>query len=188
MEDLYENKIREGLKALAQRFGPDAIIPVTVESVDTSAYTCKCITDDEFEIPDVLYKNFSDSNIDFITQPALNSRIWIGRIADSDDWIMLKPGKIDKFHVKCGENDFELTNDAVVFNGGTNGGMVKRDGLINQLNKVENMVKDLQTAMSDWVSVPGDGGAALKVALTGWLGSTLNLSAITDIENIKVKQ
>lgn len=188
MEDLYENKIREGLKELASNYGPDAIIPVTVQTVDTINYLCDCITDDEIVIPDVLYKNFSDGNIDFITQPAVNSRIWIGRIADSEEWIMLKPGKIDAFHVKCGDNDFQLTNDAVVFNGGENGGMVKRDGLISQLNKVENMVKNLQKAMSSWVSVPGDGGAALKAALTTWLSTTLNTTVAADIENVKVKQ
>lgn len=188
MEDVFEHKIREGLKMLASKYGPDAIIPVTVSTVDNINYTCDCITDDEIEIPGVLYKNFSDGIIDFITEPALNSRIWIGRIADSDEWLLLRAGVLNKVHIKVGESEFELTNDCLKLNGGTNGGLVKKDALTDKLNALENSLNAFKDVLKAWVPAAGDGGAALKTGVATWAGSELAKTIAGDLENTKILQ
>jgi len=188
MEDLYEHKIREGLKDLASNYGPDAIIPVTVTSVDTVNYMCDCTADDGLDIPQVLYKNFSDGNVDLIMQPAVNSRIWVGRINNTEEWIMLKPGKMDYVAIKSGAALFELTSGIIKMNGGDNGGLVLKEGLIEKLNTIESSLNTLKTLMQDWIPAPGDGGAALKTLITTWAGTALTETVAADIENTNILQ
>ncbi len=85
--------------------------------------------------------------------------------------------------------------DKVQFMDGTFGGMVKiidpddpNKGIIKKLNNIENKIDVLITAITGWVPVGGDGGAALKTALTSWLSSSLTLTVRGDIENELITQ
>lgn len=49
--------------------------------------------------------------------------------------------------------------------------------------KVSAQLQQLKTAINGWTPVPNDGGAALKVALTTWLGSSSDVAA----EKLRVK-
>lgn len=187
-EDYYESKLKDSLKKLASQHGPDAIIPVTVNTVDASNFTCDCVTDDDLEIPKVLFKSITGGVIDVVQQPAVGSRIFIGRIADSDEWLMLKAGAIDVYHIKIGNVEFMMDSNGIILNGGSNDGMVTLSGCVTQLNKLENDVNNLKTVFSTWVPVPNDGGAALKTTATSWYGSPLTDTINADLENPNVKQ
>ena len=187
-DDLYHKKITEGLKRLAGRFGPEAIIPVNVVSVDTLAFTCECETDDEIVIPGVLYKTVEGGAVDIVFQPAANSRIYIGRVSDSDQWVMIKPGAVDLVQFKCGDTEFKMDATGISLNGGENGGMPKTAGLKGQMNKVEDELINFKKLLLQWTPVPNDGGASLKLLIGNWAASTVKKSQAVDFENNKVKQ
>ena len=79
-----------------------------------------------------------------------------------------------------------IDTDLVQYNGGNNGGMINIDDLVGQLNKVEDDLNALKSALSGWIPVPNDGGAALKVALANFIADTLTPTLATDMEDDKV--
>jgi hypothetical protein len=73
---------------------------------------------------------------------------------------------------------------------GSFGGFVKiidpnnpMQGLLKKLNNIENKIDDLIIAINGWIPVPNDGGAALKVALTTWLLTSITPTTQSEIEN-----
>lgn len=187
-EDLYHAKITTALKKLASTYGPEAIIAANVSSVNEQDFTCDCVTDDDMEVPGVLYKSVSGGEVDVVLQPSINSRCYIGRISDSDEWIMIKTGSIDKIYIKVGTTLLSITDDGIILNGGELGGLVKRDGIKSQMNKLENELNDLKKILLSWVPVAGDGGSALKVKINSWAGKQVKKTQNDDIENSKIKQ
>lgn len=187
-DDLYHKKITEGLKRLSAMYGPEAIIPANVTKVDSNEFTFDCITDDDIIIPEVLYKSVSGGNIDVVMQPAVGSRIYIGRVGNSDEWILIKCGVIDAFMLKINDTMIKATSAGLEFNNGTLGGLVKRDGLKNRLNAIEDDINKLKQFMLSWTPTPGDGGAALKLLISNWGVDKLKKTVNSDIENLKVKQ
>ena len=72
--------------------------------------------------------------------------------------------------------------------GGQMGGLVKVEELVKKLNAVEKDLNSLKQVFQGWVTVPQDGGAALKTAATTWATQQLTETQKSDIENEKVKQ
>lgn len=72
--------------------------------------------------------------------------------------------------------------------GGQMGGLVKVEELVKKLNAVEKDLNSLKQVFQGWVTVPQDGGAALKTAATTWATRQLTETQKSDIENEKVKQ
>lgn len=77
--------------------------------------------------------------------------------------------------------------DAIAFQGGENGGLVIAGGVAGRLNAIERDLNTLKTVFKSWVTVPNDGGAALKAASAAWAGQQLTETAAGDIENEKIK-
>ncbi len=178
--DLYERKIQDGLKAIAESHGPDIIKPVTVVSVDEENFLCDCIDDLDNDMPQVLYNSIQGGSGYVVFEPAINSRIYIGKVEDSDQWIMVMPGKINKVIINA--------DTLIQLNGGTHGGLVLRDGVKEQLNKIEADLNTIKTVFTTWVPVTGDGGAALKALTATWAGETLTETVNADIENTAITQ
>jgi hypothetical protein len=80
-----------------------------------------------------------------------------------------------------------IAGGVVELNDGGNDGMVNVRELTTKLNALEGDLNDLKTALTGWVPVPQDGGAALKTAAAAWAGKQLQTTAQGDIEDIKVK-
>lgn len=113
--------------------------------------------------------------------PAAGSTVLIGVVeGDAAAAFLLSAEKAERIEI---EADVEI-----VLNGGGRGGMVVIGRLVEALNKVQQDVNNLKTAVSGWVPVAQDGGGALKGALGSWVGESLELSKETDLENEKVKQ
>lgn len=77
--------------------------------------------------------------------------------------------------------------DNVYINGNGYGGLVKVVDLVTHLNTSENKINALISAITAWTPVAGDGGAALKAALTSWLASSITPTTQSDIESTKVR-
>ena len=76
--------------------------------------------------------------------------------------------------------------DHIVFMNGENKGLVKVSELVSALNTIQQDINTLKTAFSSWVTVPNDGGAALKAIAATWSGQQLTQSTINDLENPKI--
>lgn len=79
-----------------------------------------------------------------------------------------------------------IDTDLVQYNGGDNGGLINIDDLVTQMNKAQNDLNSLKTAISSWIPVANDGGAALKVALGSFFATQLVLTVKGDMEDTKV--
>jgi len=73
--------------------------------------------------------------------------------------------------------------DSIQLNGSNYDGLVKINDLVTKLNNLENDLNTLKTAFSSWVTVPNDGGAALKVATASWYAASLTPTVKANIEN-----
>ena len=79
------------------------------------------------------------------------------------------------------------TTNEIIFDGGSNGGLIKVNDLVSKLNTVENDLNTLKNILSLWVPVTMDGGASLKTALGTYFSQTITPTIKTDIENDKIK-
>lgn len=76
-----------------------------------------------------------------------------------------------------------IDTDLVQFNGGDNKGLVNVVDLVSKLNTLENDLNTLKTALSSWIPVPNDGGAALKTLITTFAGATLTPTLQSELED-----
>jgi len=60
---------------------------------------------------------------------------------------------------------------------------IPQSDIATHLNTIENKINALITAVNAWTPVPNDGGAALKTALTTWLGSSLTNTTQANISS-----
>lgn len=79
-----------------------------------------------------------------------------------------------------------IDTDLVQFNGGDNGGLINIEDLVTKLNTLENDLNTLKTALSSWVPVPNDGGAALKALISTFAAATLTPTLQAELEDINV--
>lgn len=86
----------------------------------------------------------------------------------------------DKTGFKVRLNDLGLT-----LNGDTLGGIVKAKELKTQVDKNTEILNQIQTVFNSWITVPQDGGAALKALSTAF--TTLQRADLSNIENEKIK-
>ena len=99
----------------------------------------------------------------------------------------------DGTYVSYNDSSHELTVDndnhnvKVLYNGGSNKGMLKLVPSLNAWNDTINFLNMLKGAIAGWTPVAQDGGAALKIALGPWLGQTLNTIQQNDVEDPNIK-
>lgn len=178
--DTTEKKIVDGLREIARRYGGGGLLQgATVTAVDTQNYTCDVVTDDEDELPGVLYKSAECGVVDVVFEPAINSRVLIMQLADSDEWVVLKCGAVSNIFINAPQ---------INFNNGSLGGLVKVADLVSKINVLENDINAIKTVFKSWVIVPSDGGAALKTLAATWANATLTKTVKADLENTKIKQ
>lgn len=95
--------------------------------------------------------------------------------------------EVDEINVVVGESSVKITDGRIEFNGGDTG-MVFADKLTDRLNKIENDINALKSAIASWTPVPQDGGASLKAATSTWFAQRLVSTQPSDIENDKIMQ
>lgn len=60
--------------------------------------------------------------------------------------------------------------------------------LVDKLNAIERDINNLRRQMGTWVATPQDGGAALKVAVSAWLTSSIVETKKPDLSNPNITQ
>lgn len=156
-------QIRQRLKQMAMGVGPKCSLLGTVKSVNETERTCVIYDDDlDIDFEDVRLRPVLDGNDSLVLVPKINSWALAVRIEDEDEWMLIAAGEFEKVLITC-EN--------VVFNGGEKGGLVNWTEVKTELDKTNAVVNALKDALTNWVVVPGDGGAALKAFATGALAA-----------------
>ena len=197
--------LRNIIRQLAQPDGETVALVCTVDAVDKSARTIDCTPINESApLLGVNLQANQGADYGLCLFPEIGSFVVVGFIADGAAGVVLLTEKIesaeiaiadtsavmdaDGVSIKTGDISARLDKNAVTFNGGSLGGLVKVEDLTKRLNLIENDINNLKNIFASWVVAPQDGGAALKTAATSWAGSQLSTTQRNDYENIKVKQ
>lgn len=162
--------IKKAIKGLSETGDEVYSILCTVKSVDLTAKTCYCVpVSGDADITDVSL--IVNAQIGFMIIPTVESKVLVTMQNESTGYVGM-----------YSQVDF------IYLNGDSYGGLVKVADLVTKLNNLENKVNTLITAMSSWVVVPNDGGAALKTIAATFYGSQLAVTTQASIENTTVKQ
>lgn len=202
------SNIADIIRQMAQGGRQTVSLVCTVDAVDKDARTVDCTPLDEgAPLLGVNLQANQESKVGVVSFPRIGSFVVVGFVADGSAGVVLLTDDVesvevvisddtarvtmdeDGVRVEVGdETTAELTKDGIVFNGGDLGGLVKVEELTKQINAIEKDINTLKNVFTGWVTVPQDGGAALKTAATTWAGQTLTLTKRGDYENEKVKQ
>ena len=202
------SNIADIIRQMAQGGRQTVSLVCTVDAVDKDTRTVDCTPLDEgAPLLGVNLQANQESKVGVVSFPRVGSFVVVGFVADGSAGVVLLTDDVesvevvisddtarvtmdeDGVRVEVGdETTAELTKDGIVFNGGDLGGLVKVEELTKQINTIEKDINTLKNVFTGWVTVPQDGGAALKTAATTWAGQTLTLTKRGDYENEKVKQ
>ena len=202
------SNIADIIRQMAQGGRQTVSLVCTVDAVDKDARTVDCTPLDEgAPLLGVNLQANQESKVGVVSFPRVGSFVVVGFVADGSAGVVLLTDDVesvevvisddtarvtmdeDGVRVEVGdETTAELTKDGILFNGGDLGGLVKVEELTKQINAIEKDINTLKNVFTGWVTVPQDGGAALKTAATTWAGQTLTLTKRGDYENEKVKQ
>ena len=186
MSEVHEDIKRE-LKKFSSQFGPVTIVSATVTAInedDTIAVTLA--TGEEHD--DVRLRSVVKAGNKIVITPSLNTTVLLGKIEDSDEYVVLEVEDISQVTIIIGNISLTITNEGIVFNGGNLGGLLKLAESVARWNNIENDLNALKTAFNTWVVEPSDGGAALKAATGTWASQELAITENSDVENVNVKQ
>jgi hypothetical protein len=78
-----------------------------VKSVDENEMTC-VIDDDGFEIPEVRLRPVLDGNESLTIYPKAGSWCLAVRLEDTEEWMLIAAGEIDKYRIKQNDLVFEM--------------------------------------------------------------------------------
>lgn len=185
------SKFRRSLINLIHETIP-AAIPGKVKSVNEDDFTCVVTPfDDGASYEEVRLKvNVDGMDDGMVSIPEVGSSVLISPLLNSDRaYYVSRFSKVKKWHLKTVSGSNLVFDDQgnVSINGGSLGGVVKVDTLLNKLNAVETDLNNLKTAFASWVVVAADGGAALKAIAAAWYAQSLTPSTKVELENTKVK-
>ena len=197
--------LRNIIRQLAQPDGETIALVCTVDAVDKSARTVDCSPINEgAPLLGVNLQANQGADFGLCLFPEIGSFVVVSFIADGSAGVVMLTEKIESAEIVIADTSVvmdadgvridisdisaHLDKNAVTFNGGDLGGLVKVEDLTKRLNLIENDINKLKSAFSTWEVAPQDGGAALKTAAGSWFGSQLTPSKRGDYENNKVTQ
>jgi hypothetical protein len=152
-------------------------IVCTVDSVDLGDRTCVCTpVNGGAELQDVRIQASIGSSVGFFIEPTVDSQVIVSFLSREIAYISLF-SEIENVYL-----DF---NDKVIFNGGSNGAMVKIGDLVSRLNLIENKVNSIITAYNSHQHV--ETGATTATTVTVVAGS-LTTTSVGDIDNPEIEQ
>lgn len=106
-------QIRQGLAALAKRFGPQGTLLATVQSVDETEMTCT-LFDDDIEIYDVRLRPVLNGNESLTLFPKVGSYVLAVKIEDTEEWMVIACDEIDKWRLVIGETVIEQSSEGLL--------------------------------------------------------------------------
>lgn len=196
-------ELKKQIQILAGTYDKDivSIEVATINSVDLTNWSCTATPVSGLAttpITDIMLTAEPSSN-GFVLVPAVGSNVILAITLRNDIYVLMT-SEVDQFifyrdNGNATFHSFVIDNDGITTGDGTFGGMVKlvdpvdpTAGVLARLNALESFVGTLKTAMAGWIPVPGDGGAALKVALIAWLATITPSTTRTQLENTTFNQ
>lgn len=178
-------KLREFKKLLGQKM--DDKIPVQtewvkVQSINTEENTMVAIGEQNgLEYHDVLLGLGS-----VVIVPKVGSLAIVGSIHNGEACYLIYAEEIDGYIITDSTGfKLSLNNGLMTINGEEFGGIVNAIELKQQLDKNTLILQKIQEAFANWITVPNDGGAALKGLSSTFSG--LNRADLSQIQNNKIK-
>lgn len=201
------SNIRDAIRELAQGGRQTVSLVCTVDAVDKTTRTVDCMPlDESAPLLGVNLQANQGSGFGMVAFPRVGSFVVVGFVADGSAGVVLLTDDVESIEVVISEStarivadeegvrvrmgdaaSAELTDEGVILNGGSFGGMIKVEQLTQRINAIENDINTLKNVFSSWTTSPQDGGAALKAASAMWAASLLTLTHRGDYENEKVK-
>jgi hypothetical protein len=158
----------------------------TVDAVDEQERTVDCTPlDDGTPLLGVNLQANQGGADGVVAIPAVGSYVVVAFLSPAVAVVVLTD-VVDRLLFKVGETTGEITAGGIVLNGGDEG-MVKLVALVDRMNAIEGQINDLRSALSLWVAVPNDGGAALKASIAAWLSQPITPTVRGDLEDEKIK-
>lgn len=166
-------------EAIKQNMNKQEIYSIVcnVDSVDLGDRTCVCTpVNGGAELQDVRIQASIGSSVGLFIEPEVDSKVVVSFLSREIAYISLF-SDIKNVHL-----DF---TEKVIFNGGSNGAMVKIGDLVSRLNLIENKVNGIITAYNGHTHV--ETGATTNVTTSLVVGS-LSTTVATDIDNPEIEQ
>jgi hypothetical protein len=138
---------------------------------------------------DVRLKSIIDEeDIGLMVIPAVDSGVLISLIGnDQNEAYVVKCNQVEKILLRMDDLKLDIADGEWIWNDGENGGLIKIEQLLSDVNGIKQDINSLKQVFSTWVPVAQDGGAALKSAISSYAGQTLTDSQKEDWENDKIK-
>ncbi|MEG0788768.1 MAG: hypothetical protein RSA66_07885 [Muribaculaceae bacterium] len=157
-----------------------------VMSVDGDMCTAKL---DMFEVPDIRLSTIKGgSEKGLLITPAVGSIVMVADLSCGElrELAVIGFTEVVSIDAKIGSSKVHIADGIVKLNDGNNDGLVNVRNLTSKLNVIEQDINNLKTVFGSWVTVPQDGGAALKAAAATWAGKQVKTTTQSDIEDTKV--
>ena len=181
-----EQAIEEAMKASAKKFLVKQILTGIAKEVGNT--TCTVEREDAPTLYEVRLNAIDDDLQSNVTiYPVDGSSVIVAIIEGlKTESVLIKCSEVAQVKIKIGEQTLIMNKDGVIFNGGEIG-LAKVDTLTEKINAIENDINKLKTAFRTWVTVPSDGGAALKLITASWFASVLPITTQVQLEDTKIK-
>jgi hypothetical protein len=183
-----DDELKEALK----RFSSNQqilTVTATVKSVDEDKATLSAEITDGLVISDVRLRSIIDGNEGAYVVPETNTKVLLLRYGSSDEFHCIGAEKYKKVVFKGQSISFEINQDEIIFNDNAkNSYLTDINKLVDKINALEQQINDLKSVFSQWVPVPQDGGASLKIASATWSGQLITpKTTVDDLKDEKVK-
>lgn len=184
--------LRNIIRQLAQPDGETVALVCTVDAVDKSARTIDCSPINE-GAPLLGVNLQANQGCDFglCIFPEVGSYVVVGFVADGAAGVVLLSEKIESAEILIGDISARLDENAITFNGGNLGGLVKIQALTEKLNGLTRTVNALVDSYNAHTHITtatvGAGAVAGVIAPVSQQVQPAEMFARSDYENEKVK-
>lgn len=186
--EFAEGEILDQLQELIKKLIPESFTG-KVQSVDESKGIVTVLFDElEYDVKLKSIVDEAETGVFYI--PEVDSDVFcVPEGLDKERYFVAGINKVAKIIFKMQNLSLVMDNETetLKINDGSNGGLIVIADLVSRINDLENDINTLKQAFFSWVTVPNDGGAALKTAASTWAGQQFVNTQVADIENDKVK-
>lgn len=174
LQDIIRKIVRDETEVYSQ--------PCEVLAVDQDARTIDVRPyNNEAEIYSVRLQSSESQSVGYVSFPKIGSAVIVTFLSKDLAFCSLMT-EIDS--IKLNVNDYvEINSKSVIFNDGKNGALAISSKLTDEYNKIIQDINALKSALSGFVPVPSDGGAALKAVLSSYFSQQLQVVQENNIVN-----
>lgn len=116
---LVDEQIRQELDKFSSKVGPETIVPAKVLSYNENDETIEVELTSGAVIDDVRLKSMVKAGNKLVVVPSDDSFVLIGRIANSDEYVVVSVDEVDEIKIKVGTVDVDVDDTGVLVKKGT---------------------------------------------------------------------